>query len=76
MVIWNRLGIPVEWCEDLAEPNMSERLPACRTDGGNLQSKSDVQQVSAAQVDYAGERKRIVYCRDPEGNLLELCAFQ
>ena len=37
---------------------------------------SDVQQVSAAQVDYADQRKRIVYCLDPEGNLLELCTFQ
>lgn len=42
----------------------------------NVDLLSDVQQVSAAQVDYADERKRIVYCRDPEGNLLELCAFQ
>jgi catechol 2,3-dioxygenase-like lactoylglutathione lyase family enzyme len=37
---------------------------------------SDIQQVSAAQVDYAEERKRIVYCRDPEDNLLELCEFK
>jgi len=37
---------------------------------------SDVQQVSAGQVDYGDERKRIVYCRDPEGNLLELCEFR
>ena len=36
---------------------------------------SDVQQVPAAQVDYADQRKRLVYCRDPEGNLLELCSF-
>jgi catechol 2,3-dioxygenase-like lactoylglutathione lyase family enzyme len=34
-----------------------------------------VQQVPAAQVDYAGPQKRLVYCHDPEGNLLELCAF-
>ena len=37
---------------------------------------SEVQQVPAAQVDYADQRKRLVYCRDPEGNLLELCAFE
>lgn len=37
---------------------------------------SDVQQVSAQQVDYADQRKRIVYCRDPEGNLLEICALE
>lgn len=36
---------------------------------------SSVQRVSAEQVDYANQRKRIVYCRDPEGNLLELCAL-
>ena len=42
----------------------------------NVDVLSDVQQVSAAQVEYADQRKRIVYCRDPEGNLLELCIFQ
>jgi len=36
---------------------------------------SSVQQVSPEQVDYADQRKRIAYCRDPEGNLLELCAL-
>jgi glyoxylase I family protein len=37
---------------------------------------SEIQQVPQAQVDYATERKRLLYCRDPEGNLLELCEFQ
>lgn len=38
---------------------------------------SDVQQVPSAQVDFAGnQRKRLVYFLDPEGNLLELCAFE
>ena len=37
---------------------------------------SPVQQVPAEQVDYAEIRKRLVYCRDPEGNLLELCAYE
>ncbi len=37
---------------------------------------SEVQAVPAAQVDYADQRKRLVYCLDPEGNLLELCAFE
>ena len=37
---------------------------------------SEVQQVPAVQVDYADVRKRLVYCLDPEGNLLELCAFE
>jgi catechol 2,3-dioxygenase-like lactoylglutathione lyase family enzyme len=36
---------------------------------------SPIQQVPAAQVDFADQRKRLLYCRDPEGNLLELCAF-
>jgi catechol 2,3-dioxygenase-like lactoylglutathione lyase family enzyme len=37
---------------------------------------SDIQQVPAAQVDYADQRKRLLYCRDPEGNLLELCEYR
>jgi catechol 2,3-dioxygenase-like lactoylglutathione lyase family enzyme len=36
---------------------------------------SEIQQVPAAQVDFAHQHKRLVYCRDPEGNLLELCEF-
>jgi catechol 2,3-dioxygenase-like lactoylglutathione lyase family enzyme len=35
-----------------------------------------VQQVPATQVDYADVRKRLVYFRDPEGNLLELCCYE
>jgi catechol 2,3-dioxygenase-like lactoylglutathione lyase family enzyme len=41
-----------------------------------VQFVSPIQQVPAAQVDYAHERKRLIYCRDPEGNLLELCTFE
>lgn len=37
---------------------------------------SPIQQVPAVQVDYADQRKRLAYCRDPEGNLVELCAFE
>ena len=37
---------------------------------------SDIQDVSAQQVDYAAQRKRTVYALDPEGNLLEFCDFQ
>jgi catechol 2,3-dioxygenase-like lactoylglutathione lyase family enzyme len=33
------------------------------------------QQVPAVQVDYIDQRKRLAYCRDPEGNLLELCEY-
>lgn len=34
-----------------------------------------IQQVPDAQVEYGDQKKHLVYCRDPEGNLLELCAF-
>ena len=38
---------------------------------------SDVQQVPDHQVTYAGGvRKRLVYFRDPEGNILELCEYR
>jgi catechol 2,3-dioxygenase-like lactoylglutathione lyase family enzyme len=37
---------------------------------------SDVQEVPTEQVEFGGRQKRIVYCRDPEGNLLELCQFE
>ena len=37
---------------------------------------SEIQEVPTAQVDFEGHGKRIVYCRDPEGNLLELCVYE
>ena len=38
---------------------------------------SAVQNVPDAQVTYSGGvRKRLVYFRDPEGNLLELCEYK
>ena len=38
---------------------------------------SDVQSVPDSQVTYAeGVRKRLVYFRDPEGNILELCEYR
>ena len=38
---------------------------------------SDVQRVPAEQVTYAaGVSKHLVYFRDPEGNLLELCEYK
>jgi catechol 2,3-dioxygenase-like lactoylglutathione lyase family enzyme len=38
---------------------------------------SEVQNVPDAQVTYSnGVRKRLVYFRDPEGNLLELCEYK
>ena len=37
---------------------------------------SEIQKVPDSQVTYAGGvRKRLVYFRDPEGNLLELCEY-
>jgi catechol 2,3-dioxygenase-like lactoylglutathione lyase family enzyme len=36
---------------------------------------SEVRSVPTAQVEFGGRKKRIVYCRDPEGNLLELCEY-
>jgi catechol 2,3-dioxygenase-like lactoylglutathione lyase family enzyme len=38
---------------------------------------SDVMQVPSSQVQYAGDvRKRLVYFRDPEDNILELCEYR
>ena len=38
---------------------------------------SGIQDVPTSQVTYAGGvRKRLVYFRDPEGNLLELCEYK
>ncbi len=42
----------------------------------NAQVLSDVQEVPTEQVEFGGRQKRTVYCRDPEGNLLELCQFE
>lgn len=39
--------------------------------------QSEVKSVPDSQVKYAGgARKRLVYFRDPEGNLLELCEYR
>jgi catechol 2,3-dioxygenase-like lactoylglutathione lyase family enzyme len=37
---------------------------------------SEIQHVAADQVDYGRERKRMCYCLDPEGNLLELMTLE
>ena len=37
---------------------------------------SEIHAVPTAQVPYAQTQKRLVYFRDPEGNLLELCAYE
>jgi catechol 2,3-dioxygenase-like lactoylglutathione lyase family enzyme len=41
-----------------------------------VQFLGELQQVPAAQVDYADVRKRLIYFHDPEGNLLELCCYE
>ena len=44
---------------------------------GGVEFLSDVQTVPDSQVTYAGGvRKRLVYFRDPEGNILELCEYR
>jgi catechol 2,3-dioxygenase-like lactoylglutathione lyase family enzyme len=44
---------------------------------GGVRFFSDVQAVPDAQVTYAGGvRKQLVYFRDPEGNILELCEYK
>ena len=42
----------------------------------SVQFTSDIQRVPATQVDYADQRKRLLYFHDPEGNLLEFCAYE
>jgi catechol 2,3-dioxygenase-like lactoylglutathione lyase family enzyme len=37
---------------------------------------SEVQTVPKAQVEFDARQKWILYCRDPEGNLLELCDYR
>jgi catechol 2,3-dioxygenase-like lactoylglutathione lyase family enzyme len=49
---------------------------AARVKAAGVRLLSDVQEVPAAQVDYADLRKRLLYLYDPEGNLLELCEYQ
>jgi glyoxylase I family protein len=51
-----------------------DRLAAA-IEAAGVKMLSVVQQVPAAQVEYADQRKRLVYFRDPEDNLLELCEF-
>lgn len=46
-----------------------------RLKSAGVEFVSDIQQVPTDQVDFIGKQKRIVYCHDPEGNLLELCDF-
>ena len=51
-----------------------EQLVACIRAAG-VPLLSEIHCVPTAQVPYAETQKRLVYFRDPEGNLLELCAY-
>jgi len=49
---------------------------AARIKGAGVKLQSAIQQVPDSQVTYqGGARKRLVYFRDPEANLLELCEY-
>jgi catechol 2,3-dioxygenase-like lactoylglutathione lyase family enzyme len=54
--------------------DVQELADAVRAAGGRL--LSDVQHVAVDQVDYGQQRKRMCYCLDPEGNLLELMTLE
>jgi len=49
-------------------------VAALRAAGAEL--LSEVQSVPTTQVEFGDRQKQIVYCRDPEGNLLELCDYR
>ena len=49
-------------------------LAAVRTAGGEV--LAPVQTVPITQAKFGTRQKWIVYCRDPEGNLLELCDYR
>ena len=73
--------------DDLGRPNtrglrhfafrvtdIDEILPLLEKEG--IELLSPVQKVPTTQVSYGDVQKRIVYCRDPEGNLLEWCDYK
>lgn len=37
---------------------------------------SNIETVPTTQAEFGNRQKRIVYCLDPEGNLLELCCYE
>lgn len=49
-------------------------VEAVRAAGGEV--LAPVQKVPSVQVDYGARQKWIVYCRDPEGNLIEFCDYR
>lgn len=54
--------------------DIERAVTALREAGAEL--LSEVQTVPKAQVEFDARQKWIVYCRDPEGNLLELCDYR
>jgi len=60
------LAFRVDGLDELAE----------RVEEAGGQLVSPVREVPTEQVDFAGRRKRIVYLRDPEANLVELCTYE
>ena len=57
------------WVDDL-------EAVAASLQAAGVELLSEIQKVPTAQVSFEARQKRIAYCRDPEGNLLELCDFQ
>jgi catechol 2,3-dioxygenase-like lactoylglutathione lyase family enzyme len=49
-------------------------LDSVRAAGGEV--LAPVQTVPTGQVEFGARQKWIVYCRDPEGNLLEFCDYR
>jgi catechol 2,3-dioxygenase-like lactoylglutathione lyase family enzyme len=63
------------WIEALTGlADVEADVVALRAAGAEL--LSGVQTVPTAQVEFGDRQKQIVYCRDPEGNLLELCDYR
>ncbi|MBN2294460.1 MAG: VOC family protein [Pirellulales bacterium] len=73
--------------DDLGRPNtkglrhfafrvkdIDEILPLLEKEG--IELLSPVWEVPTSQVSYGDVQKRIVYCHDPEGNLLEWCDYK
>jgi catechol 2,3-dioxygenase-like lactoylglutathione lyase family enzyme len=58
----------------LCVDDLDAAVASLRTAGAEL--LSEIRQVPTVQVEFGGRQKRIVYCRDPEGNLLELCVYE
>ncbi len=54
--------------------DLDATVESVRAAGGEI--FSPVRTVPTAQVEFQARQKWIVYCRDPEGNLLEFCDYR